>query len=241
MMTSNMAKSATLWTENEFSEFCNALETVTPEQMEAVTGDFSSIISNLLQGNPNKLKRVPYDKTKDKLTKAAELKLSVLELFTHKEYIDKNGCMLVYDHDTLAKINEKFDMHGVWMIKAPYTDESGRHQFLEMQFLLVGLGKMIIGYPGNQTVTVNDYEVSGSNRYDYTRYTEMDIINNDGKRGFKNITTRELPKNKGSGFFQGPINANILSMKLSGTEIEIKCKIGISFHKYVRNIPISLR
>ena len=205
------------WQKGEFSRFCQALETPEPQTLSQILGEFNPLAKRDINGKTDKIRIVTFDKVKPKLDQAVQDKMSILQLFTLKEYAEDDHCLLLYNQDTLKRISDNYKLHGVWMTNAPIKDSHDK--YLPMKFLLIGHGKLIIGYPDNEEVEVKDYKV-GSENYNYTKYTSMDIVHDGSDIALKNIKTRKRP-NSNPGEFIGPLNTAINSISLESRRVRI--------------------
>jgi hypothetical protein len=179
------------------------------------------------------------ERVEGRLNLAVDKMLGMLDLITQEEYSSKDNCMILYGKQDLQLVDKKFNLHGVWMINAPVH---GENTSLAMAFLLLGHGKLIIGYPENKIVLVEDYSIDGRKKYDYAKYTSMDIVNSENTRKLDNIKTKSGADKKLESF-RGPYDAKIKSVSVLGTE-----EIVISYRKWffsdekkLRKIPVAKR
>jgi len=208
---------APFWQKGEYSRFCQALKSPSPQNLNNIFGEFADVTKQDINAKIDNIRLAIFDKVKPKLDQAVQDKISILQLFTLKEYADDGNCLLLYDQDTLKRISEQYDLHGLWMTNAPIIGDNKK--YLPMKFLLIGHGKLIIGYPDNKEVQVKDYNYVSDN-FDYSRYTSMDIVHNGSDIALKNIKTRKRPNSKPADFI-GPLNTAINSISQESSQVRI--------------------
>lgn len=232
-----------IWASDEFDQHCQQLISPDTEKLKAIVGDFYERIADERDIDVNKIKLEDYENLQKRFTRAVASDMSALEIFTQQAYADKDNCILLVDKETLQKIDKWFNLHTLWMIKAPLNVAT--NQYLTMEYFLIGNGRLIIGYEQgkHRKVSVADYKIKKFllpfDNYDYEVFTSMDIINRDGKRGLYNIQTRKSPDAEFSDF-HGPFNANIQALELS-QEGDITTYYNGNKTIKAQNLPVSLR
>jgi len=223
MNVSRVCADTPFWQKDEFSQFCAKLDSPTPQMLNQILGEFVDTTRQDVNSKFDKIRLVTFDKVKPKLEQAQQNRMSIMQLFTLKEYADDDNCILLYDQDTLRRISNNYNLHGVWMTKAPITDSNNK--YLLMKFLLIGHGKLIIGYPENREVKVKDYSVEykfiGSAKFDYKKYISMDIVHDGKDISLKNIRTLESPTHPQDDF-TGPFKTTIDSLSLESTKVRAR-------------------
>jgi hypothetical protein len=227
-------RSSELWGTGGLSSFCDELQTIDTQALKTVFKEFLPVIEQ--EGID--LRQVKIVTAKDiipLLSQATHLGWGPLELFSDVELTATKSCALLLDQQTLLEVNKKFDIHGLWMISAPIEGEEN----VSMEFLLLGQGKLIVGYPKQATVKVKDYDL-WTGKYTYEPIMSMDIINKGNSRGLVNIKTLNIPDGKWLPF-KGPFDAYIHSLEVEDGFIRVKYSKMKEVTERVPKIAISLR
>lgn len=230
-----------LWSASEARTFCDRLPLATDSQLSAAMDEFYAVFNANETINPSNLKYLDFAEAASILERAIELEWGILDLITERSLSGESGCAFFMDRQTLSRIDRQFDIHGLWMINAPMSD----NQVLAMDFILFGQGRLIIGYPESAEVAVEDYParllLRRSNLYEYEPYLVANIVETDGRRGIVNINTLSSP-DADLDDFSGPFNVSIQSIfLLPGSRIRIAYVLGASLGKTIDNIPIERR
>lgn len=232
-----MATAASLWGQDGFPAFCNRLDLVPPEKLAPHVGGYLQDIQGRAPVSLNKIRAANFGDMEPLLARAARLDWGVLEVFTQKEFANPDGCILFLDQQTLAEIHKKYNLHGVWQIEATLADATNRT--MNMRYMIVGQGRLIIGYPQAATVEISDGDaVTG--KYNYPPYLSARIENSPQAQGLFEIRTLKEP---GAEFepFVGPYGVEIRALQLDGRDILVKYTWGIDQKRRARNVPIALR
>ncbi|MDH5178814.1 MAG: hypothetical protein OEZ39_17485 [Gammaproteobacteria bacterium] len=215
-----------LWQAEEYATLCQQAVKPDKTMLAGEMGDYLKILQTEDKIDIDKI-RIPATRLIEAaLDKAISLNWAALEFFTEPNFAGNNACMVFMTEAMLQAVDKKYNLHTLWMINAPYdVDDEGKGKIMPMKFLLMGRGKLIVGYKTNRVISVKDYPVF-TGRYDYTEYTSMDIINKPNQTGVFNIKSWKSAA-AGSTPFYGPANAEILSMEIAldnREEILIKCR-----------------
>lgn len=227
--------SSELWGTAGMASFCDILPPADDRVIRSMFNNYLPIIRR--EGID--LRQAKIAKSKDfmpLLSRAINLDWGPLEFFSTAEFADKGPCVLLLDRQTLLQINEKYDLHALWMISAPMAGQKN----IDMELLLLGQGKLIVVYPRQAIVKVKDYDL-WTGKYTYSPFTIMDIINNRQTRGLLTIKTLDRPDSEWRPF-HGPFDADIHSL-----ELDDEGAIRVKYFKFtettdrIPKIPISLR
>lgn len=220
LVVSSQAGAEQLWTSKEFESLCNNAKSPGKEELAAAMGSYLNVLKGKEDVDINRIKIPDVKNIEAALDKAIKLNWAALEFFTEPNFTTGKPCLVFMNEEMLQAVNKKYNLHTLWMINAPYEGKT-----LRMKYLLMGRGKMIIGYHEPKEILVEDYGIF-TGLYDYERYTSMDIINSAGKRGVFNIRTRKTALEKTTPFI-GPAGSEILSLEIApdnNNEILIKCR-----------------
>lgn len=121
------------------------------------------------------------------LQRAATLGKGPLDVFTDAQFAAGGPCVLFLDESALAAVDRQFDLHGLWMVRAPVVGEGDTP--LSMRYMLIGDGRLVVGYPRKATVRVADYAIF-TGRYDYRPYMALDIVSNAQQRMLAGLRSR---------------------------------------------------
>lgn len=226
-----------LWEKDASRQLCGQLGPVSQERLSREMGVYGSVMAardGLVHGQ---LRAFRFEHMRPLLQQAAERGWGILEVFTQPEFADPDGCALFLDGATLAEIHRAFDLHGLWQIEAKLAGTNGA--MLRMSYLIVGRGRLIIGYPRKATITIADDDaVTGD--YDYAPYFSSRIDGSHGGRGLSDIRTLTSPDGEFEPFV-GPYGVHIYGLQMTGREILVKYAWGIGQERRARSVPISLR
>lgn len=228
---------AAVFSEAEFESFCGAHETVDANRIRQIMGDFYPVFIEQDAANSSRIIEPTVSELSGIIRKGIELEWGPLELFSSEVLTAGGPCTLFLDGETLAAIDDVFNLHSLWMVRIP--SKQGPRKL--MTYLLAGNGRLVIGYDLERKLTlkVPDYLLH-TGKYDYQPYVVMDIVSNADTRGFFNIRVRKTAASKPSPFI-GPLNARILSMKAVGDKIFTRYKLGVSGVEKVQRILMEER
>jgi len=242
------ALETTLWREQEFANFCNRLEPVSSERLNTALGPYAPLATGPGMLAIEKIRLATEAGLTALLERAIAAHWDSLRLFTDAPFAedsvdpepaaDDRTCALLVERPVLEAIARRYDLHSLWLVKA--APERSDQAPLQMQFLLLGRGRLVIGYDGAATVRVVDYPIR-TGLYDYVPFTTMRVINTPEQRGLFTIRTRSGPASD-SGPFTGPINARIESMAVDGeNRILVRYRLLFSGVETIDRLPIERR
>lgn len=175
----------------------------------------------------------------DLLDLAVKESIDVLTLFTLPVLQEQANKAIVLDKDILIQLNKHYNLHGLFLISKHSADDDSK---VQMNFLVTGQGKLIIGYDKNAVIKHPDYFFA-TGRYDYQKLFVMDAKTDDnGNCGIFNIKGLASPTGNYN-WMKGPLNVNIRSLSLvPGPEnrknILVQYDLLGSRNKIVGRIPI---
>lgn len=233
------AHCADIWGETGLAALCADFPVAERESLHTILGEARDVLTGKEGIDPAHIRRADPKGLTPILRRAAAQGLGPLELFSDPQFAAGGSCILLLDEAALAAIDRDYDLHGLWMVRAPLAGEPDAH--LAMRYMLLGQGRIIVGYPRKATVKVADYAVF-TGQYDYQPYMAMDIVNTPERRALVRLRTLDGP----SGSFQpfvGPLGAAIRELELAGDAIVVRYRAwGIGDREMnVRRVPISPR
>ena len=209
---------------NQVDIFFDDLVKLSESGLKKIFMDYSPVIAKEL--DITNLYTTSYPALETLLEYTVLESIDALSLFTHPRLQQKNNKTIVLDKAVLLKLSRQFNLHGLFLITTKSADDDTQ---IQMDFMVAGQGKFIVGYDKNKTIIHPDYHFA-TGRYDYYRFFLMDIgTDGNGERGMFDIKGLTTP----SGSFKnmmGPLNAAIKSLSLISREgdekrILIKYKI----------------
>jgi len=108
-----------------------------------------------------------------------------------------------------------------------------------MDYLIVGQGHLIIGYPDETEVKIED-DRGVLRSYRYEPYISAEIVNSETARGLFDVLTLATP-NAPFKPFQGPSGAEIHAFQTAGSDVIVKFNWGVDQESRVRKTPIELK
>jgi hypothetical protein len=208
------------WGDDEFLSFCKSLRVPERDLLKSGLGAYLPVIENREKLDSTKIVLADFAHIAPLLLKAIKLRWGALEFFTMREFADASNCLVMLDRRSLAEVNDAFDLHGLWMTRS--TVSSKDNQDLAMDFVLLGHGKLIVGYPKEAWVRVPDYNIEAR----YTPYTSMRIEHREGLQALSQIKTLSRPDGDFESFearaltFLGVgVPIGIRSLKIDGNSV----------------------
>jgi hypothetical protein len=236
LFISPLPVAADVWGSEGFTTFSESLPKASPESLKKITKAYWPFVQTRSGLVADRLKLVSFDRIDPVLKRAADDGMGILDLFTMAELANPSAPGLVLDAQTLRSIDEKYDLWSVWQLSTkPLIKDK---PLLTMDYMIVGQGKLIIGYPFAAPVEVLDegkaFEVT------YEPLIRADIINTPGSRGLHAIATlhndaKELQP------FRGPMSTSIKSYEVQGDRIVVTYNAIIDQQSLARRKPISLK
>jgi hypothetical protein len=230
------AHAESLWGSQGFGAFSAALTPASPETLKKVTSNYWPELQRRGGLDLTKVRRVTFKDIDPVLERAARQGLGTLDLFTQKELADPLSIALLLDAPTLQRINEKYDLSSVWMISACSLDMANRP--LAMTHMIVGQGKLIIGYPFESSVEV--MEAGESLHYRYEPFIEARIVNSQGQQGLFDVKTLNSPSGEFAPF-EGPMGASINSFEIKDNAIVVNYRLGLEQQAHTQRKPITFK
>ena len=199
--------------------------------------DYESVIAREL--DMERLFFTTYQELVNLLDLAVKESVDVLTLFTLPVLQQKINNAIVLDKEILIQLNKHYNLHGLFLISKHSADDDSN---VQMNFLVTGQGKLIIGYDKNTIIKHPDYYFA-TGRYDYQELFVMDAkTDDDGNYGIFNIKGLSSPT-ANFHWMKGPLNVNIRSLSLT-PEFENKRNILVQYdllgthNKIITRIPI---
>jgi hypothetical protein len=180
-----------------------------------------------------------YQELIDLLDLAVKESIDVLTLFTLPVLQQQTNKAIVLDKEILIQLNKHYNLHGLFLLSKNSADDDSK---VQMNFLVTGQGKLIIGYDKNAVIKHPDYSFA-TGRYDYQKLFVMDAETDDnGNYGIFNIKGLASPAGNYK-WMKGPLNVSIRSLSLiSGPKnkrnILVQYDLLGSRNKIVTCIPI---
>jgi hypothetical protein len=177
------------------------------------------------------------------MQRAAELRLDIPQLFTDRRFGLAGGLAIVIDRRGLADIDRLFDLHSLFPTAA--TTTHGRT--LHMQFLLVGNGRLIIGYDGSGSFESKEaaFHVFGG-KYQIQPLIRMDV-EVLGHRAFAHMATlSRIDLISPYGDFVGPMGSKVHGLVVTPAGMSVQAEmpwwlLGLERSLRVRGPAISRR
>lgn len=225
-----------LWGPQGFRSYGNGLPVASEESLKKVTKAYWETLRSRSDLDLKRVRVARFEDIDPVLDRASQAGLGTLDLFTQKELADPASAALLLDGPTLRRIGQKYDLSSLWMISARTLLPD--HRTLSMDYMIVGQGKLIIGYPYESKVEViNDgkpYE------YRYEPYLEARVVNGPGKQGLFNIRVLTSPAGEFQSF-QGPMGASINALQVDNDTVVVNYTLGFDQDARTRRTPITLK
>lgn len=230
------AQAAGLWGPQGFGGFSSGLEAASEAALKKATKDYWTVLQHRTGLQLERIRVATFTDIDSLLARAIQGGLGTLELFSQKELADPSAPALLLEGSTLRRIDAKYDLSGAWMISA--RTQAPDHRPMNMDYMIVGQGKLIIGYPYESSVEV--IEEGRPMEYRYEPYIEADIVNSGSRHGLFEIKTLNDPA---ADFltFQGPMGATIKSFQLEGNAVLVNYSLGFDQQAHSDKTPIVLR
>lgn len=226
----------TLWTATEAETFCAALPPVDATQLDAIAGPYAPVLARNAPTLLSNLRLLDDSAADTLLQRAIANGWGILDMLSDVANLEGGTCSLLMTAATLQKVDQRYNLHGLWMINAPVRDT----ETLAMSYIVFGSGKLVMAYPAAATIKVDDYAFFGG-KYAYTPFVMANIVNAGDARGLDDIQVLESPEAP-SGAFKGPRGSSIRSMLLDDDRIDVHYTVfGIASAKTVARLPIERR
>ena len=192
----------------QVDHFLNGLIKASKDACSRIFGKYNTVISRHLDFK--KLYFVSYDAVEDLLDRAVNESIDSLTLFTLPRLQNQKNFAIVFNEKLLERVQKKYDFHALFNISAPSLEDSS---VVKMKFLVIGQGKLIVGYSRNAKIKHPDYNFA-TGKYDYRELFTMDAIQDSkGNLGLFNIKGLSHPNGKPH-WMKGPLNVDIQSLMI---------------------------
>jgi len=193
----------------QIDHFLHRLIKAPKEECVQIFGKYSTIISQELDFE--RLYLVSYEEVEDLLDQAVNESMDSLTLFTLPPLQNQKNFAIVFNEELLEQVRRNFDFHALFNISVPSLEDSS---VVKMKFLVIGQGKLIVGYNSNAKIKHPDYNFA-TGRYDYRELFTMDARKDSmGNLGLFNIKGLSHPNGKPQ-WMKGPLNVDIQSLIIS--------------------------
>ena len=221
----------------QIDHFLNGRIRATRDECVRIFGKYSTIIA---QGvDFNRLYFVSYEEVDDLLDRAVNESIDSLTLFTLPRLQNQKSFAIVFSEDLLEQVQQNYNFHALFNISAQSIEDGS---IVKMKFLVIGQGKLIVGYNRNAKIKHQDYNFA-TGKYDYRELFTMDAgKDSKGNPCLSNI--KGLSNTNGPPqWMKGPLNVDIQSLTI-GSDQKGRDKILIQYdlfgakHKLIDPIPI---
>lgn len=237
--SANDAQAGDLWGAAEMATLCAESAAATHDALEGALGEYREVVTRREGLDPVRIRQVDPARLAPILQRAVLAGMGPLEVFTDPQFAVGGPCVLFLDHAALAALDRRFDLHGLWMVRAPIAGDGGME--LAMRYMLLGDGRLVVGYPRAATVQVADYAIF-TGHYDYQPYMALDIVSTPQRRALVGLRTLGDPSDA-AGPFVGPLGAAIRELELAGGEIVVRYRVwgGMAREMRVAHPPVTHR
>jgi len=224
------------WGDRGYHYFIERLPNVSSEEMNRLTSHYSDDIVMRMGLDINHLRTPGFSDLDPVLNRAAKQGLGILDLFTLEEFSASSSTALLIDGETLEAINKRYDLNSVWVILA--ESKLPDHRPIKMSYLILGQGKLIIGYPHRAPV---DVVVDGeAMEYQYNPFITAKVVNEGDHVGLFAVKTLDSPKGP-FGSFHGPMGSVIVSYEVKGDSILVTYNLLVDQQTTVDKKPIVVK
>jgi hypothetical protein len=230
------AQAGGLWDSRGFRAYSSGLPAASEASLRKIVGNYWETVRSRTNLDLGRIRVARFEDIDPVLERASRSGLGTLDLFTQKELADPAAPALLLDGPTLRRIAEKYDLGSMWMISARTLLPDRRP--MAMSYMIVGQGKLIIGYPYESRVEVLD---EGTPReYLYEPYTEANIVNGPGRQGLFDIKVLKSPFGEFRSF-EGPMGASITAFRVDGSRIVVDYTLGFDQEARTGRTPIAFK
>lgn len=233
------AHGADIWGAGGMDALCAESPVADTAALQGALGGAFEVVVRREGIDPAAIRKVEPVRLMPVLQRVVEQRMGPLELLSDGQFATDGPCVLFLDEAALAEVDREFDLHGLWMVRAPIVGEGETH--LAMHYMLLGRGRLVVGYPRRATVRVRDYALF-TGRYDYAPYMAMDVVSTPARRAMVGLRTLATPS---ADFqpFTGPLGAAIGELELVGGKIIVRYRVlgGIAQQLEVPHPPITRR
>jgi hypothetical protein len=221
----------------QIDHLLSGLISATRDECGRIFGKYSTIISQ--EVDFDRLYFVPYEEVDDLLDQAVNESIDSLTLFTLPRLQNQKSFAIVFNQDLLEQVRRNYNFHALFNISAQSVEDGS---IVKMKFLVIGQGKLIVGYNSNAKIKHQDYDFA-TGRYDYRELFTMDAGQDaDGNACLFNIKGLSSPNGQPQ-WMKGPLNVDIQSLTMSSDQkgrekILIQYDLWGAKHKLIDPIPI---
>jgi hypothetical protein len=183
--------------------------------------------------DPKKVLKAEFATLEPILETAVREQRDILDLLTRRELAVRSRPALLLDAELLDRIDAKYNLHSIWQIKAQPSGETGK--LIAMRYMLIGQGRLIIGYPKGAVVEVGDPGETGEYRYEPV--TLATIRHEPTTRGLYSLKTLRQGQG-GFGDFIGPMGSAIRAYEVRGERIRVTYQLFVEQEMDVARKPI---
>lgn len=236
MACSPVAHAVDLWGPQGFAGFSNALPAATESSLRDATRNYWPVLQHRAGLDPVRIRVAKFKDIDPLLDRASRSALGTLELFTQKDLADPSARSLFLDGATLRQIDAKYSLNGIWMISARTLQPD--HRPMRMDYMIVGQGRLIIGYPYESPVEIMDE--GKSLEYRYEPFLEANIVNNGARSGLFGIRALNNPAGEFLPF-RGPMGAIVQSLQVEGDAVVVNYHLGFDRQAHSDKTPIVVK
>ena len=230
------AQATSIWGDGGFHQFSASLTHADPIKMEQSLGrDWTQVITRCGL-DPRRIQKADWPHIDAVLQHSVQANLGILELFTSSELADPREPALILDEALLQQIDAKYDLSSVWMLTA--KTQGSIPGKMNMRFMMVGQGVLILGYPHPAIVEIQD---DGKDfLYEYESVISAKIVHTAKTRGLFGIRTLPSPHEEFNDF-KGPMGVSIRSYEVKGDQIRVEYHLVVDQVTEVAKKPIKIR
>lgn len=233
LVCDSTAYAGALWEPQGFSSYISSLPYASDASLRKITKNYWETLRTRTNLDIGKIHVAKFEDIDPLLERASQSGLGILDLFTQKELADPSAAALLLDGPTLRRIAEKFELSSVWMITAPTLLPD--HRLIAMDYMIIGQGQLIIGYPYESKVEViNDGKPL---QYRYEPFISARLMNGPDRRGIFDVKVLKSPSGEFQSF-EGPMGASITSFRVDGNSVLVDYSLGFDQEARTPRTPI---
>lgn len=221
----------------QVDHFLHFLVKAPKDECVSIFGKYRTIVGR--EVDFGRLYFVSYEEVKDLLDQAVNESIDSLTLFTHPSLQNQKSFAIVFNEELLEQVQKNYNFHALFNISSLPLDDGS---IVKMKFLIIGQGKLIVGYNRNAEIKHPDYDFA-TGKYDYRELFIMDAgKDSQGNPSLYNIKGISNPNGRPK-WMKGPLNVHIQSLTITSNHDRRK-KICIQYdlfgikHKFIDPISI---
>ncbi len=230
------ALAAEFWGPQGYPGFTSGLQPASERTLQRATKNYRTVLQQRAGLDLAKIRVATFKDIDPLLARAAQSGLGTLDLFTQKELADPSAMALLLDGSTLRQIDAKYHLSGAWMISTRTLLPD--HRAMNMDYMIVGQSRLIIGYPYEAPVEV--MEEGKPLEYRYEPFIEARIVNSGLQRGLFDIKVLSNPAAEFLAF-QGPMGAELRSFRLEDNSVVVNYRLGVDQQVHTDKTPIVIK